>query len=49
MAGWLAFVACVSIAFSILMTPSWKSLLAGGLLIVVFAFIGRSLLKTRPG
>jgi hypothetical protein len=47
--GWLALVGCVSIAISILMTPSWEALLAGGLLIVAFALISRSLLKTRPG
>ena len=47
--GWLAIVACLSIAFSILLTPSWTSLLAGGVLIVAFVLIGRSLLrKTRP-
>jgi len=46
--GWLAIVACVSIAISIAMTPSWESLFAGGLVIVVFVVIGRSLLKTRP-
>jgi hypothetical protein len=47
LAGWIAILACLSVAVSILMTPSWTALGAGGLVIVTFAVIGRSLLKPR--
>jgi hypothetical protein len=38
-------VLCVSIALSVLLSPSWASLAAGGLMIAAFGLIGRSLLK----